>query len=209
MPIFTNRPPEPDRPKNWKLIRTPAKTPLRALVLSDDIVGCNTHFWGGRTVPCEGPHCPACADGSPTRWHGYIAIWLPPDNIRLLFEFTDGPAELLAQYRAANGTLRGCKIEASRIKPVPNARVLLKTSRIDLSKYPLPDAPDICKMLLQMWELPGKAFDSPAAAADTKNLQPIAPIIKRMRGLPPDKDPAPTKSKTDRGESAAKANGTY
>lgn len=181
MPVFSSEPPPSDRPKNLKLVRTPIKGNLTAMVLSDEILGCNTHFWGGRTVPCEAPNCPACDDGSPTRWHGYLAIWLPNDNIKLLYEFTEGVADTLLQYRKANGTLRGCRIVASRARAVPNGRVLLKTSSVDLSKYPVPPAPDVAKLLLHMWDLPGKAFKADRKVEGHPQLDATPEVLDKMR----------------------------
>jgi len=180
MPTFSSAPPETDRPKNLKLIRTPIKGQLQAMVLSDEICGCSTHFWGGRTVPCEAPNCPACDDGSPTRWHGYLVIWLPNDNIKLIWEFTEGVADTLLSYRKANGTLRGCKITASRARAVPNGRVLLKTSTCDLSKFSVPPCPEVEKILLNMWDLPGKAFEKKRKIEGHPHLDPVPEVLDKM-----------------------------
>jgi hypothetical protein len=187
MPVFNDRPPRRDAPKPLDLLRTPMHGGFKAICLSDNVLGCSTHFWGGRTVPCEDPNCPACDAGSPTRWHGYIAAWNPTTNYKFIFEFTDTAADVFLQYRSANGTLRGCKFDAHRSKPVPNGRVLINTSAIDQTKFPLPDEPNLTAILLNIWKLPGKAFESRHAVEGAPTLDTVPEILDQMHGRLPTK----------------------
>jgi len=61
------------------LVRTPANRSLKAVVTSDALIGTDTHFWGGHTVPCERPECDACNHGIAYRWHGYLSAYNPLD----------------------------------------------------------------------------------------------------------------------------------
>jgi hypothetical protein len=185
MPNFTNTPPEHDRPKNLKLIRTPIKCPMKGIITCDDVVGCNTHFFGGRTTPCEAPDCPACNDGFPIRWHGYLTVWFPTDCIQVLYEFTDTAAPAILAYRTQHGTLRNAKITATRHKPIPNGRVNIKLERIDVSQWSIPSPPNVTEILLRMWEMPLKSFAARRKLEGMPQLSAVPEVCDRMRGRMP------------------------
>lgn len=182
MPSFNDAPKKTDRPKPMDLIRTPTKGILSGIVLAEAITGCETHYWGGRTVPCEHPDCPACDDASPTRWHGYLPIWSPKDNATFIWEFTEQAADALLAYRDKYNTLRGCGIHARRAKPIPNGRIVVSTQPVDLLKYTLPALPDVQKILLTIWNLPGKAFQKARNANGDNTLTPAQEVLNRYLG---------------------------
>lgn len=63
MPHFTsNVPPDPRGPA-FPIVRTPPGRAFSAIITSPDLVGCYTHYFKGRTVPCEGAGCTLCAKG--------------------------------------------------------------------------------------------------------------------------------------------------
>lgn len=154
MPTFSNRPPDETTSHNFDVVRCPPTGRLVACITSHQLVGCPTHFYRGHTVPCEQPHCPACDEGLPWRWHGYATIWTEKTHWHQLLELTAPPAEILAEYKAKNGTLRGCVITAHRTSPRPNGRVRLTTRTADLTKIDLPNAPDLRLILAALWNLP-------------------------------------------------------
>ncbi|KKL63923.1 hypothetical protein LCGC14_2170260, partial [marine sediment metagenome] len=73
MPIFSHTPPDQGHGPSLRLRRTPGPGTLTATVTCERLIGCPTHFYQRRTVPCEGDACQACSEGYPWRWHGYIS----------------------------------------------------------------------------------------------------------------------------------------
>ena len=153
MITLTNRPPVDPLGQPLSLLRTPAYRAILAIVTSEDIVGCPTHYYKGRTSPCQSQSCPACADGISWRWHGYLAAWQPTQGLHFLFEMTAIAAEPFVEYRDAHGGLRGCLFEAKRLTPVPNGRLRIQCKPADLSKVRLPQAPDVIRCLIKIWGL--------------------------------------------------------
>ncbi len=135
------------------LIRTHPTKPLVAVVTSDDLLGCHTHYWRGRTVPCEVQGCKPCEDGMPFRWHAWLTALTEPQRTHIIFEITAQAAENFVTYRKANGTLRGCRFRASRPAKTPNGRVRIECRPQDLSKISLPEAPNLVKCMSIIWNI--------------------------------------------------------
>lgn len=64
MPTFSSDVPRDPRGPAFPIIRTPASRPLTAIITSPNLVGCYTHYFKGRTTPCEGADCQLCLQGS-------------------------------------------------------------------------------------------------------------------------------------------------
>lgn len=154
MPRFSSEPPPDPRGQALPLRRCPFHRPLLAIVTCQNVVGCPTHYWGGRTVPCEEEDCEPCLAGVGWRWHGYVSAYEPNLKLHFLFEVTARCSEAFKAYRKANGTIRGCIFEATRPSGKPNGRVYLKTKTADLQKTPIPDAPQIPQVLAMIWNIP-------------------------------------------------------
>jgi len=153
MPIYSHD--VPDQPSGHALPirRTPSYGALTAIVTTPDILGCYTHYWHGRTIPCEKPDCEPCNDGSPFRWHSYLAAWETKTALHFIFEMTAAAVEPLISYRDAHGTIRGCLFQAKRWKERPNGRILIQTKPADLTEINLPNPPDMEKCLATLWNL--------------------------------------------------------
>lgn len=182
MPTYSNTPPAESSGVSLPIVRTPAARPLKAIVTSDDILGCNTHFWHGHTVPCDGKDCEPCRDSTPFRWHAYCTAFVPNSSLHFLFECTAAAAEQFVKYRHAFGTLRGCMFEAYRWRQKVNGRIILKTERTAMTDLALPPAPDLEKVLAILWQLPEQnvqAGDHTAGGrhveADTDVADPFKP----------------------------------
>lgn len=182
MPQYSNRPPADTTGVSFPIVRTPAAHPLKAIVTSDDILGCMTHFWHGHTVPCDRPNCEPCEEGTPYRWHAYCTAFVPNSSLHFLFECTAAAADQLVQYRKAYGTLRGCTFTAYRWKQKINGRIILKTEQSAMSGDALPKAPNLEKVLAILWQLPDQnvAAGDPTAIgrvvhADTNVPDPFKP----------------------------------
>lgn len=159
MPTFDNRPPADSSSAGLRLIRTPAGHAIAGHVLSDNLVGCKTHFVGNRTIPCESPTCEPCEAGVPWRWHGYLAVLLDHGNETVLFETTARAAETFAAYFQRYGTTRGAYFKAQRLNNRSNGRVLIQTKPADLEKITLPKAPAVEKLLCHIWNIPEKQVE--------------------------------------------------
>lgn len=153
MPTYTNQPPKPDKGPALPIRRTPAYKPLIAISTAEDILGTYTHYYQGRTTPCEAPNCPACNDGIPFRWHAYLTAIDTDTGLHFIFECTAQAAEAFTTYRSAHGTIRGCQFKATRMHAKPNARIIIQTKPADLTERNLPQAPDLCAALAILWQL--------------------------------------------------------
>lgn len=151
---FSTQPPIEATRSPYRLVRTPAKGQLELLITAEQLLGCYTHFFGGRTVPCTGEPCDACQAGSSMRWHGYVSAVTVKDQEPILFEVTAAAAEQLANYRAKIGTLRGCQCLAARVAARPNARVKLRMKPADLSRVELPKGFNVIAALCHVWGIP-------------------------------------------------------
>lgn len=172
MPIWTNTVPQDPRGPAFQIVRTPAYKPLIAIVTCLDLVGCYTHYYHGRTVPCEGADCPAHKDGIPFRWHAYLSAFNSVNGQHFLFECTAQAAEAFTDYRDTFSTLRGCLFRATRMNQKTNGRIVIQTKPADLTKVKIPKPPDLTKCLAILWSLP-----IPDVQAETINPRKKTPQI--------------------------------
>lgn len=184
MLTLTNGPPEDPRGNGLPLLRTPTGRPLVAIVTSVDLVGTPTHFWKGRTVPCEIDECEPCENGMPWRWHGYLAAYRQADALHFLFEFTARASQAFLEYRKAYGSLRGCAFRAHRVNLAANARVHLVCKPADLAGIALPQPPDLVRVLSVLWNIATPDLE----VADLMKGLPRVRVDSSGRGeaLPPD-----------------------
>jgi hypothetical protein len=197
MPTWSNTPPPLDASTGFTLLRTPPDRPLVAVVTTDDLIGCQTHYWGGRTVPCEATPdpktgqldtspCPACLNLQPRRWHAYVAAFDPKTRTHFLFETTARAALAFQDYRLAHGTTRGCYFQAVRPRPGKNTRIEITTKPFDQQKCPLPNPPNLIRALSVIWQLPATALHTPADESSAKTITTCRATVRRMRGELPD-----------------------
>lgn len=179
MPNWSTDVPKDSRGPAFPIKRTPTSRAITALVTSEDLIGCDTHFWGGHTVPCSAPNCDACGQGIPFRWHGYLAAVDCKTHLHFIFEMTAQAAEAFKDFRAAHSTLRGCIFEAKRLKSIVNSRVCIRCKPADLREQHLPKAPDLRKCMAIIWNVPdpdvevsGLLKDVPRIQTRTSNQKP-------------------------------------
>lgn len=168
MPTYTTTVPNDPRGPSFLIQRTPAFKPLIAIVTSENLVGTYTHFYRGRTMPCEAPDCEACRDGIPYRWHAYMAAYDPKIPLHFIFECTAQSAEAFTTYRAAYETLRGCHFRAHRMNSRANGRIVIQTQAADLTKFNLPQPPELTKCLAILWSLPIPQVQAPTIHPEKK-----------------------------------------
>lgn len=181
MPRWTTDPPATLTGPGFRLVRTPAASSLTACITSLDMIGCPTHYYQRRTIPCDDDLCPACSEGIGWRWHGWLACILNQTQEHVLFEFTATAADFFKPYREQHGTLRGCVFTASRNNTRANARVLIRCRPGDLTKIQLPPPPDIKQALAHIWGIPVDQLGKHGRMKYTDRLrkngkQPVQPM---------------------------------
>lgn len=169
---YSNTPPKDPRGYGLPLIRTPANGKLTLAITTDDLIGCPTHWYGGRTVPCDADYCQPCNEGYPWRWHAYIAGLLPQNRRHVICEFTAQAAEVIANYRKTHTTLRNAILTAQRHRNRHNGRVLVTLTPGDPQHLNLPAAPDIAKALALIWNIQLPDLDTPDHLPGVKRIRP-------------------------------------
>ena len=170
MPQFSNHPPIDPRGHGLTLMRTPANGKLLLAVTCHDLVGCPTHWFNGRTVPCEADDCEACKEGISWRWHAYLSGLLGTSRNHVLAEFTAQAAERITQYRDTQQTLRGAILTAHRHHNRHNGRVIIHMQPGDLARLNLPTPPDLINVLSILWNIPNPNL---TAARHLRNMPAI------------------------------------
>lgn len=171
MPQFSSQPPTDPRGRSLELKRCPPGAVLPGVITCHDVVGCPTHFWGGRTVPHEEEECEPCLAGIGWLWHGYVSAFQRELRLHYLFEMTARCVEPLTEYRQKNPSLRGCMFLAQRPSGKPNGRVYLKLKTLDLASLTLPDPPDLTKVLAMIWNLPAPNITVDGRIKDSQRLR--------------------------------------
>lgn len=186
MPSFSTAVPADPRGPAFQIQRTPPVKPGKGIVTSHDLVGCYTHFYRGRTIPCDRPTCQACNDGIPFRWHAYMTVYNPTNQDHFLFEVTAQAAERFTDYRDTYGHLRGCQFIATRVGNKTNGRVMINTQPADLATIVLPDPPNLLAVLAILWDLPLETLTTPTTNPEkrTRRIEKQPPTPKRPFARP-------------------------
>lgn len=203
MPAWSNELPKIKKHMGYDLVRTPQSTAIQAIITCDELLVCDTHFWGGRTVPCErkkqepdgsltAGNCSACNEAVPFRTHVYVSVFDCKTHDHFIFECTAHAAKPLQEYRQANTTLRGCIMYAVRPKGIKNAKVVIQTNTANLQRVRLPQPPNLILALSTIWRLPltGMAIEDQRSGGKRVNTR--SEPFNRMRDQPDNvADPVP------------------
>lgn len=165
MPVFRNTIPQSTGDHGYDLKRTPINGALQGIITCEDVLVCDTHYFRGRTTPCErivndegktidDAACQPCREKIGFRTHVYVSVFDVKKRDHFIFECTAIAAKSLSEYKQSNSTLRGCILYASRPKGTPNSKVFIETNTANLQKQPLPHAPDLQKALCVIWRIP-------------------------------------------------------
>ncbi len=177
---LSDRPPEGGHGPGLRLMRTPSGVPFVGIITCAKVIGVSTHYYGGRTMPCQPPECPACTDGVPWRWHGYLSCLNKKTREHVLFELTAQAAETVIQYGDQHGTLRGSVFQATRPGYRTNGRVYVQIKAWDGETIVLPDEPKILRALCVVWNLPFSAIETPD---NIKGTPHVDVDVQRVRDL--------------------------
>lgn len=170
MPTWRTTLPATVKHLGYGIRRTPTNASLYGIITTEDVLVCDTHYWRGRTVPCErlindsgqtedDKQCEACTQKVPYRTHVYVAAIDPKTREHYIFECSAHAAKALIDYRDQTGTLRGCLFDANRPKGTPNGKVVISTNTANLTRNPIPAAPDLVAALCTIWRLPRPAME--------------------------------------------------
>ncbi len=166
MSKWTSNPPPREAGYGMRLIRTPANGKLNGLITCDDLIGTPTHYFGGRTVPCDDQECKACEAAIGWRWHAYVPIVLARTHEHCILELTAQAAQSLKDYRKENLTLRGTWLSAQRAGNRRNGRVIITLAPHDLTQITLPPEPDVQQIMLHIWGIQASATARETYAED-------------------------------------------
>jgi len=174
---LSHEPPPDSTDRPFPIQRVLASRPLQSIVTSKKPLGCSTHWWGSRTVPCTRPDCAACAAGSYFRWHMYLTCFDHKSQLHFLLELTAAASAPITEYGRVHGTTRGCGIRCSRIPAVANGRIHIQTTPTDPTRYPIPEEPDLAKLLSRLWNIPLNEIRTP----DTKKIIPEVEVTPESK----------------------------
>jgi hypothetical protein len=195
MPTYRKNLPAQGKHQGFDLKRTPETGSLQAIVTSEDLLVCDTHFFHGRTTPCErvindqgntvdDTQCAACVDKIAYRCHVYVSAFDAKRGDHYIFECTANAAKSMEEYRNATGTLRGCVIYATRPKGQKNSKVCIETSSVNLAKVKIPPGPDLIRALAVIWRLPGVGLEEKKNGKKNGRIHTINNRIKEMNTQP-------------------------
>jgi hypothetical protein len=149
--VWTEAPTPQGDGREWRVLRVPPKGLAGLIVLSDELVGTDTHYFGGRTVPHAQENCQACAAGNQRRWHGYLAVWSPKHNTKWILEITDAAGDTVKKIKQKRPSLRSMSFAGQRVPVKPNGTLIVQLTDSDWAADGLPRAPDLRRMLMRMW----------------------------------------------------------
>lgn len=192
MPTWSNKLPPVGKHHGFDLRRTPPASKLQAIITCEDILVCDTHYWHGRTTPCEritnddgktidDSTCAACQEKQAWRTHVYVSAFDAKTREHFIFECTANAAKAFVDYRDSAPTLRGCLFNATRPKCAPNSKVVIETTTANLSRVTIPNPPDLARALAVIWRLPQSALPVETPPFEPPTIKPAAEPLARMR----------------------------
>lgn len=171
---ISRRPSKEDGRIIYPLMRCGPKGFRNAVILSHDILGCYTHYWCRRTIPCRKEGCPACEKGYSPRWHGWVFVQSKLTANKVIFEFTAGGSGGLDKYFREHRTLRAAQINAWREPAKPNGRLIIEAFDSGIESELLPKGIKLLPILMRMWN----ARFEPASADTPTNADTTAEEIR-------------------------------
>lgn len=195
MPEFRKSLPTSRPNQGFDLKRTPERGALQGIITCENYIVCDTHFYRGRTQPCErvsndgektidDSNCAACRDKIGYRTHVYASVFDVKTREHFIFECTDHAAKPLDDYQKSNGTLRGCILYASRPKGTKNSKVFVETNTANLQKIVLPNPPDLQRALCVIWRIPLDTFEPVVDHKKNGRLKTNNSRMKDLRDQP-------------------------
>jgi hypothetical protein len=140
-------------PKEYRILSPKPGQSWEWLVLSDAVLGVETHYIGDRTQPCIGDVCICRKPDYPVavRQKYYVAVWAGRDLPQAIGEITADAYKRCPELYQPGVSLRGLRIKVYRSGPKPNSRVRVHV--VDRYKEPekLPLPFDLVCALERIW----------------------------------------------------------
>jgi hypothetical protein len=140
-----------DMVSDWTIFRAKPGRDTKMVIWSDDLFGCRTHWWTGRTIPCKRSGCEACTAGKVSRFNGWVFAKLVATEEKVIFEFTPPAALFLDSVFEEFGSLRGAQIIATRKGDRANAMVHVRCVGREKNWKNIPNPPDIVPVMCRIW----------------------------------------------------------
>lgn len=150
---FSSRAPDADDGLAFQILRVGPGKKFSGVILSEQLVCRRTHWWGGRTTPCHEHGCPACAENSEGRWHGWLACYCPKSQVTAIVELTARALKPVQDWADEFGSLRAAELTLSRVGKKLNGRLFASLARGPVAADLLPADPNVQLCLLKMWGL--------------------------------------------------------
>jgi hypothetical protein len=156
----------------WTIVRAKPGKELKLMVLSDDLLGMETHFAFERTGPCRLHDCDSCNKGQVSRWKGYLLALNTANDQKIILEFTPPAYYPLADAKRKYGTLRGCLISVGRAKATFNGKVQIIVKDIKVIPPGRFEVYGIWDILSRIWKLKQSVQPRVARPDDDRDLYP-------------------------------------
>lgn len=126
---------------------------LNLVILSDTVLGVETHYFGERTRPCEGDEssCLGCQAKLQTRWKGYLVVWTGNGQPQAIAELTTEAYRRCQPLQDRTTSLRGRKLKVSRPPGKANNRVRAEVGEYQLGWQNLSLPLDLECALYRIW----------------------------------------------------------
>lgn len=174
MRAWTNRPDRDPTTLHLDILRARPGKAYSGVSMATDVVGAYTHYWRGRTVLCTTPNCDACHAQRKARWYGYIPLWEPDTDRRVLLEITAACLDAIDAYIASNDTLRGARVTVRRANNKINSKIIATLTHAGLTDGRIPTEPPTRQLLERMWEI---ETNTHPATPETETAQKNEPRV--------------------------------
>jgi hypothetical protein len=192
MPLWKSEVPTEKKHMGFNIARTPTSGSFEGIITCEEMVVCDTHYWGGRTTPCERKQlddegkpkagtCPACNASIPYRTHVYVACVEKRTRDHVVFECTAFAAKAFQEYFEKMKSLRGCIFNARRHKNSPNSKVIIETNTVNLTRVDIPSPPDIIRILCTVWHIPMQKSTEHKKDSSSAEILSREDLVAQMR----------------------------
>lgn len=175
MTNWTNEPSGNAGFHSYKLLRCPPKGRFQAIVLSRYPIGCDLHYWKGRSTPCRHSDCEACKNGNRPRWKGFLFVKSTATGTIAILEYTARAHDAIDVFLATYPNLRGAKLNLCRTGNRPNSPLLISFEDGRLDETGLPDPQDLTECLERMWEIRQQTLPGIAETLAEDRMQAALP----------------------------------
>ena len=169
---FCDNVPTDDEDLQFPLVRVGPGGKFKAVILSTCLLCRRTHWWNGRTCPCWGDGCAACAVNTEARWHAYLAVIDQHSAKIQIIELTAKAVKPVRDWIDDFGSCRGALLELNRVTKKPNGRLFASLSRGPIAVELLPPSPDVERLLNKCWGV-DHAPSIAAALAERLRVHPV------------------------------------